>query len=78
MGMVRESQGTRGFLEEKGIKVTVSIYIITVYMLPGFLKDNGCIMCMLSPLSQVTLAKIAFLSCSSCSAVMAARLEECL
>ena len=34
IGLVRESQGTRGFLEEKCIKVTVSIYIITTYMLP--------------------------------------------
>ena len=77
MGMVRESQGTRGFLEGKVVQVTVSLCMTKPYMLPGFLKARGCMLRMLSPLSQVTLAKLAFLSSSSCSTVKAAGLAEC-
>ena len=39
------------------------------YNAEGFLKARGWMELMLSPLSQVTLARLAFLNCTSCASV---------
>ena len=41
------------------------IYEVVLYMGEAVLKASGCMLCILSPLSQVTLARLVFRSSSS-------------
>ena len=41
------------------------LWWVVSYMGEGVLKARGCMLCILSPLSQVTLARLVFRSSSS-------------
>ena len=76
------SHGTNGFLKQcftiltlltKNEKIFIQLekhcWPVISYNAEGFLKARGWMELMLSPLSQVTLARLAFLNCTSCASV---------
>ena len=50
--------------------------VLVAYTADGFLKARGCMLLMSSPLSQVILARLAFLTSPSCSSVRGDGLED--
>ena len=74
IGMVIASQGTTGFLERKSTFAFFSKGRYQTDINVGVLKARGCIELMLSPLSQVILARLAFRSSPSWTSVNGAGL----
>ena len=62
IGMVMASHGTRGLLKQNIFLNILDFKIVLTYICVGRLKAKGCICLMLSPLSQLIRARLAFLS----------------